>query len=216
MGKFKYLIQDYDMSKDYIDIPLNEEQISKVIEYRDYISEFTYDYWFAGSFVLSLFLDDKIDPPNDLDIFINSKKSPIEIFEEFQNKDKSFRYHRMSKFAVTVKRNGWLPLQLIPVSCSGIEELLDTFDLTLASIGIFSDNEGVFFKVHTDILTTHFGLPPKGKFRNSSENKNLHIIKRAMNIIALVKKGYTVLKCANINCGATFRLQQAQPLQTLF
>ena len=167
------------MSK-YISIPLTEEQLDLLYEYREFIRKFSSKFWLAGSFPLHLFLGDKVKVHNDVDIFVNSDLSPPELFHTYLTKDNTFRYKKLSSFAVTVSdTKGLFDIQLIPVSCDNLEDLLDTFDLTSSAIGISIEDDGIFFKVHVDLFRFLCGLNSQFAMRESRHG-NVALIQRAI------------------------------------
>lgn len=167
------------MSK-YISIPLTEEQLDLLYEYREFIRKFSSKFWFAGSFPLHLFLGHKVKVHNDVDIFVNSDLSPPSLFREYIEKDKTFRYKKLSSFAVTVADpKGLFDIQLIPVSCPSLEELLDSFDLTSSAIGISFEDDGIFFKVHIDLFKFLCGLGSQFAMRESKHG-NVALIQRSI------------------------------------
>lgn len=172
------------MSK-YIRVPLNYHQLEKFKVIDDMVVEMLMEsaipylgIWACGSSILKLFLGAKVAKNNDFDYMVSTNCTAQNIIYATREYDHVRRPPRKSKNAINyLMGTNKDKVQLIPVDALELPTILDTFDITLAAIGIEKEDDGACFVMHKDIYKFSLGLTLSTSF-NQTEDLNMNHITR--------------------------------------
>lgn len=190
------------MSK-YFSIPLTDQQLDKFLEESADILEATkvlkVPYYVAGSYALSLLLGDKVLANKDIDVFICGNSGNNRMIYNHLLVTHSARV-KGSKLALTWIRGKFKSdLQFIHrEGCKTLEDILDSFDLSCAQVGIEINSDGYFFMVSSDIYLATLGMKVPYRFiRESAQTilrANKYATKFQMNTIEMFPAFLRILK----------------------